>query len=442
MERFDVVILGGGPAGCSAALCLLREKDPGLSVAIVESRGYAARRIGETLTPGLEGPLGHLGIWQAFLDINPLPAHGTRACWGSDAEVENEFIFHKEGHGWHLDRAAFDQMMASEATRAGGRFFSDNRVVSYDRTDDTWILNLRRGESVACRYVIDGTGRNSSFAVQQGARHIEHDRLTGCFLYFEPAGAPTLDSYTLVEAFEHGWIYSAALPDGSLVAAILSDTDLVRTFEWHSNWHCAIEQTSRTRQRLAASNSIATGEPIVRSASSRQLDPVAGDGWLAVGDAASTFDPLSSQGVQKAIRSGVFASYAILDQIRGNAGSFTRYQNFIGAEYSAYLDLRAAYYGIEQRWPEAPFWKRRQERITLDPSHVLQVSWTDAKQRRMYLTSIETELILEICSQPRAAHQVARELAARSTVFMSPERAVLAVQNALAGGLVEVVRQS
>jgi hypothetical protein len=57
-------------------------------------------------------------------------------------------------------------------------------------------------------------------------------------------------------------------------------------------------------------------------------------------------------------------------------------------------------------------------------------------------TSIEINLIQEICTQPRAAHQVVRELAARSTRFISPRRAVLAVQDVLARGLVGIVPEA
>jgi flavin-dependent dehydrogenase len=55
------------------------------------------------------------------------------------------------------------------------------------------------------------------------------------------------------------------------------------------------------------------GPVVVRPAQSGHLAPVAGDDWLTVGDAAAGFDPLSSQGIAKALRSGIFASYAIGD---------------------------------------------------------------------------------------------------------------------------------
>ncbi len=98
----------------------------------------------------------------------------------------------------------------------------------------------------------------------------------------------------------------------------------------------------------------------MRAAQSRRLDPAAGDGWLAVGDAASAFDPLSSSGITKALRSGIFASYAIGDLLeRGDGSGLERYRRYVQDEFEGYTRVRARYYAEERRWPESDFWRRR-----------------------------------------------------------------------------------
>jgi flavin-dependent dehydrogenase len=93
---------------------------------------------------------------------------------------------------------------------------------------------------------------------------------------------------------------------------------------------------------------------------SRLLDPLSGDDWLAVGDAASRFDPLSSQGIVKALRSGIFASYAIGDLLlNGDKSGLRRYQRFVAEEFKSYAQTRLKYYRQEQRWPNSEFWRRR-----------------------------------------------------------------------------------
>jgi flavin-dependent dehydrogenase len=99
---------------------------------------------------------------------------------------------------------------------------------------------------------------------------------------------------------------------------------------------------------------------IVRPAASRRLDPAAGEDWLAVGDAASVVDPLSSQGLFKALRSGTFASYAIADRLlRADDVGLRRYRTHVREEFAGYLRARERYYGQERRWPASEFWSRR-----------------------------------------------------------------------------------
>ena len=99
---------------------------------------------------------------------------------------------------------------------------------------------------------------------------------------------------------------------------------------------------------------------VVRSSESRRLEPAAGDDWLAVGDAASRFDPLSSQGIVKALRSGIFAAYAIGDlHIRKDDSGLRRFLRYLAEEFRSYAEARTKYYRQERRWPSNEFWRRR-----------------------------------------------------------------------------------
>ena len=113
-SNYDVVILGGGPAGAAAALSLRRHA-PKLSVAIVEQSNYDAPRVGETLPPTVRGVLEQLGVWETFVGEGHVAAYGTCAAWGSDELYDNEFIYSPAGRGWHLDRSRFDRMLSREA---------------------------------------------------------------------------------------------------------------------------------------------------------------------------------------------------------------------------------------------------------------------------------------------------------------------------------------
>jgi flavin-dependent dehydrogenase len=361
----DVAVVGGGPGGCACALAL-REHAPALSVALVEASDYAAPRIGETLPPPAAALLRHLRVWDAFAAAGHRPAYGTTASWGGARPHDNDFLFQVHGAGWHLDRAAFDALLASRAEARGVRVLRSTRVTGAARAGEGWTLRLATGDTMRARFVVDATGASASFARRHGgARSVVADRLAGFCRFFRPARAA--DPRTRVEAWEHGWWYTAALPDGVRVAACMTDTDLARglRLDEEGGWRDALALAPETAEALR--DAAQHGEPIVRAARSRRLSCPAGEGWIAVGDAASTFDPLSSQGVLKALRSGIFAAYAAGDLLaKGDDAGMRRYPLFVEREFDGYLRARAGYYAEERRWPESEFWRRRHSAAEAD----------------------------------------------------------------------------
>jgi flavin-dependent dehydrogenase len=140
----------------------------------------------------------------------------------------------------------------------------------------------------------------------------------------------------------------------------MTDSDLARQMRLNEgeHWQRMLKASSLVGSLVQVDKPL--GSLVVHSAASRQLDPPVGEGWLAVGDAASRFDPLSSQGITKALRSAIFASYAIGDWLtQGDRRGLQRYRRYIAEEFRSYSKVRAQYYREEQRWPTSQFWRRR-----------------------------------------------------------------------------------
>lgn len=370
--NYQVAVLGGGPAGCSTALALRRRGV--LDVLLVEAGNYDAVRIGESIPPESRLLMEALGIWQDFLAEGHEPCLGSCSVWGDDAPGYNDFLFNPHGNGWHLDRRRFDAFLARKAVEGGVELWSQTRYDGVEPLgDDGFALQLTAdGEprTVTARFVVDGTGSRSLLARPLNAVRRVHDRLSYVATFLEAPASAVLSRLTLLEAVDIGWWYAALLPDRRVAVAVASDPEIVRNAELHRKdvWLARLAETRLISRELAGCQpgcQPESADMVLRTAWSSLLDPVCGRGWLAVGDAASSYDPISSQGIHKAMLDGLQAAEAIAAWLAGEPRALDEYRAAIAGRFDDYLGMRNYFYERERRWPSAPFWMRRRARVTL-----------------------------------------------------------------------------
>ena len=141
------------------------------------------------------------------------------------------------------------------------------------------------------------------------------------------------------------------LPKQRLIAVYMSDADLLRRQSGLrlDFWQEQLQQTIYTQARLRNFNWETI--PFLVAANSSRLDCVCGHGWLAVGDAAIAFDPLSSQGLLQALASGIRAGETTIRLLAGEAAALGEYGSGAQRVFAEYARQHCVYYGRERRWP-------------------------------------------------------------------------------------------
>lgn len=358
MIAADVLVLGAGPAGAVAALNLA----PFHRVIVLERGVEPTRRGGESLPAAVCRLLGDMGLWPAFLRSQPEPAFARASHWGGPDQVEVESLKDPDGPGWHVDRARFDVLLRTAAAERGAVVLTSAHPAALSPVDDGWDVAVAlRGKRVPVRasFLIDARGRAARPLPGCGAKRTVHDRLV-CGWIERPSGSEDGESdsaFALTEAEEEGWWYGAPMPNGRRLLAFYTDANLPAAADAAS--------VSRLLSRAARRTSLRLGEPSTDdrhgycAAHGACLEPAGGRNWLAVGDAAAAFDPLSSQGGFNALFTGLAAAEAVHRVLKGDSEAVSGYVAQLSDIWATYCRHRAIWYGLEQRWRAEPFWLRR-----------------------------------------------------------------------------------
>jgi flavin-dependent dehydrogenase len=379
---WDVVIVGSGPAGSATAVTLAKF---GQRVLLVEKRESPSFKLGESLLPA------SMGLVKHFLDDpqkagEQLPGlfstAGNVAQWANEQTEIADFFFTSNGHGLCVDRLAFDEALRTKAVSAGVTLLSGVRFQSCERISDghfNWELTLASGKQTwqhRARYLVDCSGRQAVVARILGVPIVHNDdQLFAYAQWFSCAGGDD-DRYTRIEAAAHGWWYSNRLPgpegnEARRLVVLHTDKDLpeARMAACRQGFEQLLDDSTHIAPLLKTKGYHPCGTIRGAPANSQRLRDFCGEVWMAVGDAAQAYDPLSSQGIDKALRTGSHAGhmihYALTDSPDGmldldNSNAYIRqYDEQQRQLWEAYLSQRDFYYGIQPRWSEQPFWRRR-----------------------------------------------------------------------------------
>ncbi len=345
----DVAIIGGGPAGLALAL------DPALAdrrIAVIEAGSWDGFRAGETMAPTSDALLGALGVADV-LATTATTCEGTSVAWASD-ELEYEDHWQTVyGPAYFLARPAFDAELAARVAARGHAVMSDTKVTGIGGRPGAWSVEVRGSggtRRLQAGMLVDASGRRAVVARRLGEPPRRLDRLVAHMVRV-PAQAAT-PPRVVVEARPDGWWYASPVPGGDVVLAYLTDSDL-------STARGALEQAlAETTYVKALANPPNGARFVVRPAWSALLQSAAGRGWIAVGDAATSFDPLTSTGIHNALRTSAAAAGVLEAAVRGDPSGVDEYVRARRADFGTFLTERARVYDRQARF-DTTFWRRR-----------------------------------------------------------------------------------
>ena len=361
-QHADVVVAGGGPAGATIAGLLARF---GYRVVLLEKRQFPRHQIGESLTPQILPILDFLGIRQQVEVAGFLRMVGHTVCWGSAQPRTSYYSPDHMRYGFQVWREDFDTLLLSHAREAGVQAFERLAADSVTIKVGQLVTVCTREGNLTADFFVDASGHAGILARQQLRQRDNTYRTLALTGYWRDAAGPTGDNFanTLLETYRNGLVWSVPLHNGLRNVTLLLD--------WHegakirrsglTNFYLAELQQSPyisgflTSARLSHSPSVFDAAWYTASAFAREQ-------FLLVGDAGMFIDPLSSEGVHKAMASaitGAIVINTILKRPSMTPHAIRFYYESQQATYETHYQQSLRYYGEEQRWPEQPFWQKR-----------------------------------------------------------------------------------
>lgn len=357
---YDVIVIGGGPAGSTAATVLSRASK---SVLVLERDRFPRFHIGESMLTYTAAVLEELGL-DGELAVTDFPVKmGAEFCSTGQDAIRVDFQGQGEGRRlttYQVERSAFDALLLNRAANYGAEVHYEAKVLSLVVQGDrvTGVTYDQDGEqrTVYAHRVLDASGRAGVIAKGHlNSRKVaQRLKMVALFRHFEGVDETTNPGYEgdiQVGGHADGWVWAIPIGPGKLSVGVVTQPDqLDGSASRDKIFEQFVARIPRIRQRIAGP--VTAGPIHAETNFSYYSDQLSGPGFLVVGDAGCFIDPIFSAGVYLAVCTGKRAAELTVRALDGELAEDVAaqdYTRFAKTGYDSYFRLVYAFYDHQFR---------------------------------------------------------------------------------------------
>ena len=318
----DVIIVGAGPAGCTAATILAEEK--GKKVIVLEKEHFPRYHVGESLIPHCYDTIERLGMVDR-LNEKGFQSKQSVQFVNPDGKVSAPFYFakhsdHPRSKSWQVDRETFDTMMMERAREAGAEVREGVNVIGFIE-EDGFIVGVKAESADGSRFelrapmTMDASGRDAIFQRKKKWRKRD-PKLNKIAIWTNYKGAkrdPGIDEGATTVAYVEGkgWFWNIPLKDDIVSTGIVAERDYLYrgSRDLKEIYEREIKENKWIEEHLSEGEQF--GKYWVAGEYSYRAEHCATDGLVLIGDAFSFLDPVFSSGVYLALTSDSMGADAV-----------------------------------------------------------------------------------------------------------------------------------